>query len=237
MRGAVLVGVALVVLVVLGGLVRWGAHRLARPRPAPDSRAAAPAPDPAPERSAPADPGAPPAPPAAAPDGAARPDPPPAGDEALAALAAGRGSWAAVDLKALRAKLPDNVYWTMSAPTTDPDELRRREEERTRWNVEYGKVLSNTATAAEVDAYYAHRQRLSVDYIAFMTELLTDYGERLPDRDIELLKLALRLHMARLEEIPRQITEAQQRREAHEAARRAWQEQQRAFDQAAPPER
>jgi hypothetical protein len=125
----------------------------------------------------------------------------------------------------------------MSAPTTDPDEIRRREEERDRWNVEYGKVLSNTATAAEVDAYYAHRRRLSLDYIEFMTELLTDYGEGLPERDIQLLKIALRLHMARLEEIPRQITEAHQRREAHEEARRVWLEQQKAFDGAAAPDR
>ena len=61
----------------------------------------------------------------------------------------------------IRAALPDNVYWKMSAPTKDPEVLRQREEERARWNVEYGKVLSNTATDEEIDAYYARRQQLA----------------------------------------------------------------------------
>jgi hypothetical protein len=72
-------------------------------------------------------------------------------------------AWAAVDMSAVRAALPDNIYWTMSVPTDDPAVLQAREEERARWNVEYGKVLSNTATADEVEAYYAHRKRLSSD--------------------------------------------------------------------------
>jgi hypothetical protein len=66
-------------------------------------------------------------------------------------------------MSAVRAALPDNIYWTMSAPTDEPAVLQAREEERARWNVEYGKVLSNTATADEVEAYYAHRKRLSSD--------------------------------------------------------------------------
>ncbi len=36
-----------------------------------------------------------------------------------------------------------------------PKSSAQREEERARWNVEYGKVLSNTATDEEIDAYYA----------------------------------------------------------------------------------
>ena len=44
-----------------------------------------------------------------------------------------------------------------------------------------------------------------------------------------LLKLAIELHAARLEEIPRKIEEAHERRKAHEAARRAWLEDQKAF--------
>jgi len=235
MRAGPLVVVTLLALVVLGGLVRLGAGWLAAGRPAAPAPAAAPAAGPT-ATSAPSPPAAAAdAPPRGAPPDA--PDAPSASDEAFAALAAGQGSWAAVDLDALRAKLPNNLYWSMAAPTTDPDEIQRRREERTRWNVEYGKVLSNTGTAAEVDAYYEHRRRLSVDYVEFMTELLTDYGEKLPERDIQLLKLAIRLHLARLEEIPRQIAEAHQRREAHEKTRRAWLEQQRAFEAPTPPAR
>ncbi|HXJ34321.1 MAG TPA: hypothetical protein VMS22_09830 [Candidatus Eisenbacteria bacterium] len=144
--------------------------------------------------------------------------------------------WASVDLNALQAELPDNIYWKMAVPTKDPAILEAREAERERWNVEYGKVLSNTATAGEVDAYYAHRYKLSSDYVELATLLLNDYGERLPQRDVALLKLAIEMHLARLEEIPRQIVEAHERREAHEAARRDWLEQQKAFGQPVPPD-
>jgi hypothetical protein len=137
--------------------------------------------------------------------------------------------WSVVDLEALRKELPDNLYWKMASPTSDPAVIAAREAERERWNVEYGKVLSNTATADEVDAYYAYRYRLSSDYVQFATFLLSDYGDDLAPRDVGLLKVAIELNLARLEEIPRQITEAHARREAHDAARRAWLESERAF--------
>jgi hypothetical protein len=138
-------------------------------------------------------------------------------------------AWATVDMDEVRKAMPDNLYWKMSVPTRDPDVLRAREEERERWNREYGKVLSNTATAEEIDAYYEQRRRLSNDYIAFAGFLLLRYGRTLPERDVALLKIAIKLHMARLEEIPRQIAEAQARREAHDAVRRAWLEDQKAL--------
>jgi hypothetical protein len=143
-------------------------------------------------------------------------------------------AWASVDMEAIRAALPDNTYWKMGAPTKDPEVLRWREEERARWNVEYGKVLSNTATAEEIDAYYAERQKLSNDYLEFIVHLLTNYGYQIPMRDVALMKLAAEMHLARLEEIPRQITEAQARREEHDAARRAWLEEQKAFEKDSP---
>lgn len=146
-----------------------------------------------------------------------------------------RGSWTAVDLAAVRRALPDNLYWAMAAPTTDPELLRWRDAERERWNVAYGKVLSNTATDGEIDAYYAERQRISTDYVEFAGHVLAEYGETLPPRDVALLKLAIDMHLARLEEYPRQIVEAKERHAAHEAARQEWLAQQRAFD-AAPPD-
>jgi hypothetical protein len=140
------------------------------------------------------------------------------------------GGWEVVDLEAVRAAMPGNLYWTMSAPTKDEAILAARAAERDRWNVEYGKVLSNTATAEEVDAYYLHRKRLSSDYVEFATHLLVHYGAKLPKRDVGLLKLAIDMHLARLEEIPRQLAEAHERRIAHDVARRAWLEEQKAFD-------
>lgn len=131
-------------------------------------------------------------------------------------------SWASVDLDAVRRAMPDNLYWTLSSPTKDEDVLRARAEERARWNKAYGKVLSNTATEQEIDAYYAHRDRLASDYIQFATYLLENYGTQLSIRDLGLLKVAVELNLAELEEIPRRIEEAQQRRVAHQQARDAW---------------
>src|SRR5581483_1871695 len=138
--------------------------------------------------------------------------------------------WASVDLEEVRAALPDNVYWKMSAPTKDPNVIREREEERERWNVEWGKVLSNTATEDEIAAYYAQRERVSSDYVQFATYLLKNYGKNLSQRDIGLLKVAVELHLARLEEIPRRMAEATERAKAHEAARQAWLADQAKFE-------
>lgn len=131
-------------------------------------------------------------------------------------------AWAAVDLEAVRRAMPDNLYWRMSSPTKDENVLRERAEERARWNEAYGKVLSNTATEQEIDDYYAQRDRLASDYIQFATHLLENYGTQLSIRDLGLLKVAVELNLAQLEEIPRQIEEAQRRRVAHQQAREAW---------------
>ena len=139
------------------------------------------------------------------------------------------GSWEGVDLDAVKEALPDNTYWTMSSPTKDPAVIEWRRQERDRWNAEYGKVLSNTATDAEIDEYYARRQQLSEDYLEFVVYVLEHYGYEIPKRDVALLKLAAEMHHARLEEIPRQITEAKQRHAAHEQARQAWLADQKAF--------
>jgi hypothetical protein len=221
--------VAAVVVLALGVAFWWGPGRRksrpeeARPAAAPVPAAPAPVAKKPPEHAAPypsrAD--------------RAEKDPPSEGDAPSELEEPGR-SWESVDLDAVRAAMPDNTYWTMSAPTKDPDVLRAREEERERWNTEYGKVLSNTATAEEIEAYYAHRRRISLDYVEFATHLLSHYSTVLPHRDIRLLQLAIQMHLARLEEIPRQITEAHERREAHDAARRAWLAEQKTFEPDAP---
>jgi hypothetical protein len=146
-------------------------------------------------------------------------------------------AWAAVDLETVRQAMPDNIYWRMSAPTKDPEVLRVREEERARWNEAYGRVLSNTATEEEILAYYAHRDRLASDYVQFATYILENYGNDLSIRDLGLLKVAVELNLARLEEIPRQISEAQERRKAHEQAREAWLRDQADFTGTAPATR
>jgi hypothetical protein len=130
--------------------------------------------------------------------------------------------WEGVDLDALRAALPRNLYWTHAVPTDDPQVLEERAKERERWKVEYGKILSGTATEEEILAYYDQRAELSGDYIELATYLIDRHGESLPERDLDLLHLARRLHHARLEETPRKIEEAMQRKRAQDASRPPW---------------
>ena len=130
--------------------------------------------------------------------------------------------WAAIDLEEVRAALPGNLFWQMSAPTDDARVVRDREEERARWNVEYGKVLSGTASEAEIRAYYQHRQRLSADYVEFTSHVLDQQGSDLSEQDVTLLELARRLHLARLEEYPRQLQTALDRKLEQDRAREAW---------------
>jgi hypothetical protein len=131
-------------------------------------------------------------------------------------------AWSVVDLEEVRRKMPDNLYFELAVPTKDEAVLEARAAERARWNVEYGKVLSGTGTEEEIRAYYDQRARLSGDYVEFTTYLLDNYREVLPERDIALLELARRLHLARLEEIPRQAEEAQERKRKQDEARAAW---------------
>jgi hypothetical protein len=144
-------------------------------------------------------------------------------------------AWASVDLDEVRRALPDNIYWEMAAPTTDPAVVEARAEQRRRWNVEYGKVLSGTASEAEIRAYYDQRARLSADYVEFTTHLLDHYGEQIPERDVGFIQLARRLHLARLEEIPRQVQDAFERKRQQDEARAKWLADEAAFRDDAPP--
>jgi len=138
-------------------------------------------------------------------------------------------AWARVDLDALRAELPDNAFWELAAPTNDPAVLEARREARARANDELGKVMSNTGSESEVRAYYAERQRISSDYVTFTTRLIERYGDVLPERDLGLIELARRMHRTRLEELPRRLAEALERREAHARVREAWLAEEAAF--------
>ncbi|MBE4748393.1 hypothetical protein G4177_09455 [Corallococcus sp. ZKHCc1 1396] len=129
-----------------------------------------------------------------------------------------------VDLEALRAKLPDNLYWETGVPTTEPAELRRRAEVEAKWNTLFGRVQSNEATVEEVQQHFEHRRKVSEDAITFATTMLADYGDKLPTQDKGLLELSVRLHRARLAEIPRQQEDALARREAHAQRQREWRE-------------
>jgi hypothetical protein len=218
-----------VLLLLIGVFSQWrGAETpAARPRPpaAPPASQAVPLEEGALDRQAPA--------PAPAARTTAKREESPAGPLDADGEEMPHGTWEALDLEDVRKAMPDNSYWKMAAPTKDPELLEWREKERARWNVEYGKVLSNTATAEEIDAYYAERKRISDDYLEFVVYVITNYGNAIPREGLNLLKLAGEMHAMRLEEIPRQMAEAHARAEAHDAARRAWLEEQKEFAQ--PP--
>ncbi|MFP2957103.1 hypothetical protein ACLEPN_04515 [Myxococcus sp. 1LA] len=127
-----------------------------------------------------------------------------------------------VDLQVIRAKLPDNLYWRMAAPTQDAGELERRAAEDRRWNELYGKVLSADATVEQIHEYYGHRRKVSQDFITFSTEVLAQFGDVMPERDRGLYELSINMHRTRLADLPGQEQDALERREAQERRREAW---------------
>jgi len=163
--------------------------------------------------------------PSPAPASAADPEPP-----------ALPGGFTDVDLEQVRAALPDNSYWRLAAPTDDPALLAEREAAAARRNELFGKVLSGTGSDEEIVAYFEERTRTSNDFVAFADHLLEHYSDELTDQDLTLLHVAKRMHLARLEEIPRKLQEARERRALQEDARRAWRETEREFaeDEPAP---
>jgi len=220
------IGLVAIAVIAVGAWILAGSGR--RPAPvSPHAPLAPAAPGAADGADAPLEPAARPAPelpPAADGTAAGDADADELGGDVIAA------AWANVDLEEVRRALPNNLYWQMGAPTTDEQEIERRARERDRWNEAYGKVLSGTGTDEEIRAFYDERARLSGDYVEFATYLIDHYGEVLPERDVSLLTLARRLHLARLEEIPRRLEEALQRRDEQDEARRRWQEDERAFN-------
>jgi hypothetical protein len=212
-------GVAVAVAAVAAWMARPPGDRATVATPEPAAVAATPAPSAAPEPSADAPP----------PIEAPGLDVPPAELPPGFSADVTNMPWGVVDLDAVREAMPDNLYWQMAAPSDDLRVQQERDAERDRWNVEYGKVLSGTGTEEEIQAYFAHRQRLSADYVQFVSYVLDHYGETLPEQDVGLLELARKLHLARLEEIPRKTQEAIDRKHQQDAAREAWQREEADF--------
>jgi hypothetical protein len=127
-----------------------------------------------------------------------------------------------VDLAALREKLPHNLYWQLGAPTEDPEVLARRRGEEARMNELLGKVQSGTATEDEIHQYYDRRRRISEDYIEFSSKVLEDYEGQLSEEELGLYTLSIRMHRAKLEEIPQKVAAALSRKEAQDRRRQEW---------------
>ena len=161
--------------------------------------------------------------------GAPAPAPHPAGDVGPAAAAsddeAPPGAVALVhpvDLTALRAKLPDNLYWELGAPTRDEAVLARRAEEEQRMNDLFGKVQSNTASVEEIHQYHDRRRAISEDYLRFAKLVLEDHGEDLSDEERGLYELSIKMNESRLRDIPRRVEDALDRKRRHDQRRAEW---------------
>ena len=201
---------------------RWQAGPLSQPAPAT-------APGTADEKAkAPDAPDAAMAPEASEPSEALGTPPAPESDLASA--------WESVDMDEIRRAMPENTYWRMSAPTQDERVIRDREEERARWNLEYGKVLSGNASEEEIRAYYAHRQRLSADYVEFTSYVLDHHGDDLSEQDIGLLELARRLHLERLAAYPKEAQRAFGWKIEKDKVREEWLKDEAEFGGMAPEE-
>ncbi|NTX00901.1 hypothetical protein [Myxococcus sp. CA040A] len=127
-----------------------------------------------------------------------------------------------LDLEVLRAKLPDNLYWELGAPTKDPELLRKREEETRKWNEVFGRVQSGDATESEIHQYYDRRRKVSEDMLRFATTVLEEQGDKLPERDKGLYELSINMHRTRLSEYPRQEEESLAHRRSQEQRREQW---------------
>jgi len=140
--------------------------------------------------------------------------------------------WGEIDLREAQAVMPDNLYWKWGAPTSDPDELAAREEEERRRNEEYGRVLSGDANEEEVDAYYDYRERLSTDYLEFAQWMRNRYADTLSEEFRGLLDLSIKLHAARLAQIPLDRERSLEHSRTQAEVRADWQRQQEEFGRA-----
>jgi hypothetical protein len=138
-----------------------------------------------------------------------------------------------VNLEALRARFPDNLYWAAAAPTKDPEVLQARAEQERRQNTLFGKIQAGDASEAEIHQYYDFRRQLSEDFLVFAGTVLSEYGSQLPERDQGVLELSIQMHRGRLKELPRQREEALARRQLQERRREEWRRQ--GGGAAAPP--
>lgn len=113
-----------------------------------------------------------------------------------------------MNLDALRARLPNNRYWALGAPTSDPAIAEARAERARRDNTAFGRIQANEATPGEIRAYYAERRAISNDYLELVELVLAEQGDRLPERDRGMFELSATLHRARLRQIDRDEADA-----------------------------
>ena len=87
-------------------------------------------------------------------------------------------SFASIDLEARPRGAPRRpLLGEPPPPTQDPRLLGDRERAETRWNDQYGKVLSGTGTEEEIKAFFDHRMQLSSDSVRFVDWVIEHQGD------------------------------------------------------------
>lgn len=117
-----------------------------------------------------------------------------------------------VNLEELREKLPDNRYWELGLPTSDPEVAKARAARAKRNNELFGRTQTGEATEPEIRAYYAEQRRVSEDYLKLSELVLIEKGKELAERDRGMFELSVSLHRARLKQIERDLSDALARR-------------------------
>lgn len=117
-----------------------------------------------------------------------------------------------VDLDDLRARIPNNLYWQLGAPTDDPEVAKMRAARAERNNTIFGRTLSGEATEAEIRTYYAEQRRVSEDYLELSLLVLSEKRDQLPERDRGMFELSVQLHRARIAQTERDLKDALARR-------------------------
>ncbi len=113
-----------------------------------------------------------------------------------------------LDLEALRAQIPDNLYWKYDAKTSEVAVAKERAERAKQRNAMYGRIQANEASESELRAYYDERRRLSNDYLQLTTLVLEGKAGEVSERDRGLFELTANLHRDRLKQIERDQSDA-----------------------------
>ncbi len=131
-------------------------------------------------------------------------------------------AWAKVDLDAVRETMPNNLYWSMAAPTEDPALLEQREAKRQELKAVETKMMARHASEQEIRDYFAYQTKVSEDYVLALTEIINRYGHEIPDEDYSGTTLARTLHLSKLQEMPAKLTRALEQREQFLAEKAEW---------------
>ncbi len=137
--------------------------------------------------------------------------------------------WGDLDLREAKALMPDNIYWQQGAPTKDPAELARREEEKKRRNEEYGRVLAGDANESEIRSYYDYKKRVSEDYLEFSEFMARRYRDSDHKEMVGMLDLATKMHAEKLKQLSAELEDALARAREREKIREDWRRQQEEF--------